>query len=110
MNGKQIALATVLADFAALTAYAVYSYGFGGVLDLMLANAVTITLLADLTIALGLVTVWMVQDARDRGWSPIPYVLLTLTMGSVGPLVYLIRRAQADREPAGELATFAARG
>ena len=110
MNGKQIALSVVLADFLALTAYAVYAYGFAGVLEMMTANAVSVTLLVDLTISLTLVLFWLWQDARDRGWSPIPYVILTLTMGSVGPLLYLIRRARAEREPVAKLAAFAARG
>ena len=110
MNGKQIALSVVLADFLALTAYAVYSYGFAGVFEMMTANAVALTLLVDLTISLTMVVVWLFQDARDRGWSPIPYVILTLTMGSVGPLLYLIRRAGTEREPVGKVAAFAARG
>jgi hypothetical protein len=47
----------------------------------------------------------MWNDARDRGVSPIPYVLLTLTAGSVGPLLYLIRR---DSTTGFERATVAA--
>jgi hypothetical protein len=92
MNKKQIALAVVLFDFAALTAYAVAEYGIGGLFELALANAVTVMLFADLAIALSLVIAWMWQDARQRGVSPIPYLVLTLMFGSVGPLLYLIRR------------------
>jgi len=96
MNKKQIALAVVLADFSALTAYALVQYGVVGIFDLALANAATVTLLADLTIALSMVMVWMWQDARQHGISPIPYVVLTLGLGSVGPLLYLIRRLGRD--------------
>jgi len=92
MNAKQIGLSVVLADFAALTGYAVYHYGIAGIFELLTANAVTLTAFADLTIALGLITFWMVRDARARGVSFVPYVLLTATLGSVGPLLYLIRR------------------
>ena len=53
---------------------------------------------ADLVIALSLIIGWMWQDARKRGVSAIPYVLLTLGFGSVGPLLYLLRR-DATREP-----------
>lgn len=92
MNKKQIALGVVLFDFLALTAYAVAQYGFVGVFEQAAANAATLTLFADLGIALSLVMAWMWQDARQRGISPIPYVLITFALGSVGPLLYLIRR------------------
>lgn len=62
----------------------------------MLANAATLQVFADLGIALGLVMVWMWQDARQQGISPLPFVALTLGLGSVGPLLYLIRRFGQD--------------
>ena len=58
-------------------------------------------------IALSLVIAWMVRDARARGVSPLPYVVLTLALGSVGPLVYLIRRL-ASEAPARTAANLAA--
>jgi hypothetical protein len=57
-----------------------------------------VAVLVDLTIALSLVTVWMVRDARQRGQSVAPFVVLTLLLGSVGPLLYLIRRAGSTPE------------
>jgi len=97
MNGKQIALSVVLADFAALTAYAVYHYGLVGFFEIMATNAVTLTALADLTIALSLVLVWMWNDARQRNAAFVPYAVLTLFLGSVGPLLYLIVRLGEER-------------
>ena len=85
-------LGIVLADFAALTAWAVYTHGVIGIFALATSNLATATVFADLTIALSLIIAWMWNDARARGVSPIPYVVLTLTLGSVGPLLYLIRR------------------
>jgi predicted SpoU family rRNA methylase len=93
---KQIVLAVVLADFVALNVYAVAQYGIVGIFERCLANAATILAFADLTIALSLVMVWMWQDARRHDISPIPYVALTLGFGSVGPLLYLIRRFGRD--------------
>ncbi len=92
MSWKKIVLAMVLADFAALTGYAVYVSGLQGFFDLVLANWATTTVFADLVIALSLVATWMWSDARSRGVSPVPYIALTAMLGSVGPLVYLIRR------------------
>jgi hypothetical protein len=96
MNAKQVGLSLLLADFLALTGYAVYQYGYVGFFELMTANVATIAGFVDLVIALSLILAWMVRDARARGVSPVPYVLLTLALGSVGPLVYLIRRLASD--------------
>jgi hypothetical protein len=97
MNAKQIGLSFVLADFAALTAYAVYQHGFVGVFELLTANAATWLAFADLTIALSLVLAWMWNDARERGAAFVPFAVLTLALGSVGPLLYLILRFGDER-------------
>ena len=92
MSGKQIVLWLVLIDFAALTVYAVVQHGYLGFFELALANWATRLLFADLCIALSLIAVWMVRDARERGASWWPYLALTLVFGAAGPLLYLIRR------------------
>jgi len=107
MNAKQIGLSVLLADFLALSAYAVYQYGYIGIFELMTANAATVAGFVDLVIALSLIVAWMVRDARARGVSSLPYVLLTLALGSVGPLVYLIRRL-ASEAPARTATSLAA--
>jgi len=99
MNWRRLGLLFVLADFSALTAYTTIQYGVGGLIEMALANAVTITLSVDLLIALSLITAWMWRDARDRGVAPLPYALLTFTLGSIGPLLYLVRH-WGDAEPA----------
>lgn len=96
MNAKQIGLSVVLVDFVALTGYAVYQYGYIGFFELMTANVATIAAFTDLVIALSLIMAWMVRDARARGVSAVPYVVLTVALGSVGPLAYLIRRAASE--------------
>jgi hypothetical protein len=100
MNKKQIALAVVLVDFAALTAYVVAQYGIVGLYEALFANWASTLAVVDLTIALTMVVAWMWRDARVRGVNPVPYALLTLGLGSVGPLVYLIRRAGTVDAPA----------
>src|SRR5438128_10009636 len=91
MNAKQLGLSVVLIGFAALNAYVVYQYGYVGFFRLVLANAATVAALVDLTIALSLVTLWMWQDSREPGIGFVPYMILTLTPRSIGPLCYLIR-------------------
>lgn len=102
MNGKQIGLAVALFGFSALTAVGVYVHGYVGFFDALLSTTAGITAFVDLLIALTLILVWMVRDARERGISPVPYVALTLGFGSVGPLLYLIvREGRVARGHAG---------
>jgi hypothetical protein len=99
MSGKKIVLWLVLIDFAALTAYAVMQHGYLGFFELVVANWATRLMFVDLVIALSLIAVWMLRDARERGASFWPYLALTLFFGAAGPLLYLIRReASALRE------------
>ena len=101
MNRKQIVLGIVLADFAAFTAYAIWQYGILGIFELALSSSATALLLVDLTISLSLVLIWMLGDSRERGLAFLPYAVLTLAFGSVGPLLYLIRREGRAVAPTG---------
>jgi hypothetical protein len=92
MNTAQIGVEAILIVFSIFSGYVVYQYGYIGLFEQGLANAATIQIFLDLTIALSLVLLWMWQDARKQGISPLPYVILTLTLGSIGPLLYLVRR------------------
>jgi len=103
MNRKQLILAAVLFDFAALTAYAVWQHGFIGLFQLAVSSWGAALIFVDLAIALSLVLIWMLGDSRERGLSFLPYALLTLAFGSVGPLLYLIRR-EGQVAPAPSLA------
>ena len=92
MNGKQIGLSLVLADFLALTGWALYEQGFAGIIELATGSAMGVLACVDLVLALAMLTVWMWQDAKEHGMNPAPYALMTAATGSAGPLLYLIRR------------------
>lgn len=93
---KIIALAVLLA-FASLNVYALISAGLDGFGSAMLGvNAWSAVLVTDLLIALGMVSSWIYRDARRRGKSPMPYIALTLTTGSIGPLLYLLVRDDSE--------------
>jgi hypothetical protein len=86
-------VASILIFFVGLNLYALTMTGWDGLLAFIdHANGWTVLAVTDLCIALGLVTSWMIRDARARGRSALGYVLLTVTTGSIGPLVYLLRR------------------
>ena len=109
MTGKQWILGAVLIDFAALTAYAFAQAGvsgFAAAAESLFSSPWGLQLACDFLVALGLVSWWMVADARERGVAAWPFLLLTLTLGSIGPLVYLNWRewtatAAARDEPRG---------
>jgi len=110
MSKKQWLLGIVLADFAALNAYVVYQYGYAGFLELATANMATIAVMVDLAIALSLVAVWMWNDAKDRGISALPYLAVTLLLGSIGPLIYLLRTSGSEAVESSPRLMTAARG
>jgi hypothetical protein len=93
MNAKQVGLSVVLVSFLAFTAYALFQHGYIGFFEAVLASTAGVQAFVDLVIALSLIMTWMWNDTRERGISPVLYMVLTLTLGSIGPLLYLIRRA-----------------
>jgi hypothetical protein len=95
MSWKQIGLGLVLIDFAAFTGWVIWQHGYTSFFAEAAASAVSAQVLLDLGIALSMVSVWMIRDAQERGVSVVPYLLLTLTLGSIGPLLYLVRRMGA---------------
>jgi hypothetical protein len=48
--------------------------------------------MVDLVIMLSLFAVWMWSDARERGASAVPYLIVTALFGGAGPLLYLLVR------------------
>ena len=96
--GVRLLVGIVFVAFAALNLYVVEQHGYLGFWRLVTANAATIAAMVDLTIALSLVTVWMWRDARARGVVLVPYLLLTATLGSIGPLLYLLLRGRTPSD------------
>src|SRR5690349_10722154 len=103
MNLKKIVPLVLLVGFSALTLETVIKDGYTEWLRLALTHTSAGLLLVDLTIALSLVLAWMIKDARERNATVWPFAILTVALGSVGPLAYLVVRAAADRgEKRGE--------
>lgn len=101
MNRTVFVLAVVLADFVGLSAWALYHHGYVGLFEVALATPAGIQVSTDLVLALSLVSLWMWHDSRERGIAFLPFALLTATLGSIGPLCYLLRRELGEaRHPA----------
>ena len=84
----------VLLILLPFTAFSVWVLSQVGYLGLFTANLhpAGLQVLADLVIACTLGIVWIWRDARAQGRNPIPFVLLTLGLGSIGLLLYLLMR------------------
>jgi len=100
MNLSKIVPAALLAGFSALTAEVVIADGYTGWIRIALQNRSAGILLVDLTLALGLVFTWMIRDARQRRATVWPFAVLTLLLGSVGPLAYLVLRPSGTQAAA----------
>jgi hypothetical protein len=89
---KTLALAAVLVAFTAYSVYAISVHGLIGFFETELSTPAGIQVFVDLVIALTCALFWMAGDARERGLPFWPYLVLTLCVGSIGLLSYLIHR------------------
>jgi Terpene cyclase DEP1 len=78
--------------FGALTTVALWQHGYWGILRPHFQSTGAGQVFADLVIALSLVMMWLVRDARASGRSAWPWIAVTLVAGSFGPLLYLLTR------------------
>ena len=83
-------LIVVTAAFSAFTLWVVSRTGLVGFYEQLLSGPAGWQIFADIVIALAMVLVWMWRDARAAGRRFWPYAALTLALGSIGPLLYLL--------------------
>lgn len=87
---RQMLALLILIPFTILSLYALYQVGYIGIFDYHRHSPAGWQVFSDLVIACVLLCVWMVPEARRRQINPWPFVLLTLFLGSFGPLLYLL--------------------
>jgi hypothetical protein len=85
-------LIVTLALFGALTAAALWQHGYWGIIAPHFQTFGGGQVFTDLVIALTLAQVWMWQDAKVTGRNIWPWLVVTLFLGSFGPLLYLFTR------------------
>ena len=90
MSSHRTLAILILIPFSVLSAYAVMEVGYLGIFEYHLHSPAGWQVITDLVIALVLVLLWLVPDAKRAGRSPWPWVAMTLTLGSFGPLLYLL--------------------
>ena len=94
---RLVALIIVFIIFTAYTGSVMVAHGLIGFVTLAAREPWGMQLLVDLLLMLTLFALWVRRDARTLDLRAWPYVLLVLSMGSMGALLYLIRREVARR-------------
>lgn len=103
-------LFAVVFTFVAFTTYTLFVMAGNGVLGFLSLAANDpwgMQLLLDLGVMLVLFSIWLLRDAKARGLPGWPYVLATMTMGSIGALGYLVHRELAARKSPAHVAGVA---
>lgn len=98
MNRRQWLLLLVLVDFLALTAWAVFTQDVFAYIKSLATNPWGVQVLVDLSIAITLASIWVHRDARSRGLNPWGHIVSMVLLGTIGFLVYLIRRESVPVE------------
>lgn len=85
-------LLIITIPFTLLTIYAGYQYGIIGIFKEGMRNSATLQILIDLFICGFFFLAWLKQDAKRMNRNFIFWTIVTLTIGSFGPLLYLLTR------------------
>jgi dipeptide/tripeptide permease len=80
----------VFVAFSVLSAVAMWKVGYLGIWMSFNDSWGSTQVFVDLVIACSLIMAWIWRDAREKGRSPWPYLVITLAAGSFGPLLYLL--------------------
>ncbi len=86
----RLTLASVLISFLALTALTLWHHGYIGIFTTHLTSYAGIQVFTDLVIALSFLIVWLWIDTQKYQRNPWPWIIGTMTTGSIAPLVYLL--------------------
>ena len=87
-NTRTIAI-ILLIPFLALTAYAISQVGYVGIFDYQRHSPAGWQVIVDLVIAIVLILLWLIPNAKAAGRNPWPFVAISIFLGSIGPLLYL---------------------
>ena len=95
LRRKALVAAAVLAAFGAYSIWVVLGHGYLGFIEVARDHDWGMQMLLDLVIACSFGIGWMTADARKRGIATAPFVGMTIFLGSIGLLAYVVRRGFA---------------
>ncbi len=78
----------LLIPFSVLTLYALLDVGYLGIFEYQVHSSAGWQVFADLVVALILVICWLIKDAKTHGRTVWPWIVATLFLGSIAPLLY----------------------
>lgn len=94
MPSRKTIAVLLLVPFLALTVYSIAEVGYFGLFEYHLHSPAGWQVFTDLVIALLLVMLWLFPEARRAGRNPWPWLVATLFVGSIAPLLYLATSKQ----------------
>ena len=98
MSRKTLIAAAILVPFTAYSLWVVATHGYTGFLFLAWREPWAMQMLLDLVIACGFGIGWMVHDAKKHDIRVAPFIAMTIVVGSVGLLGYVVWRGISRRE------------
>ena len=96
LNFEKIAIIGVLIPFSIISFLAVKNVGIIGIFQGIFHDFGSLQIYCDLSIACGLILIWMYKDAKLKKRHFLGWMLLSLTIGSFGPLLYLLFEKKED--------------
>lgn len=96
MNLRLVSVIAAFVAFSIYSALIVFEHGYTGFIELALTGGWALQVFIDLCIALVLYTIWMFGDAKEGGLPFWPYVIIILTLGSIGALAYPVHRTMRE--------------
>ncbi|BBM81698.1 hypothetical protein [Candidatus Uabimicrobium amorphum] len=95
----KLLFAILLIGFGAYTGYIVLNDGYWSVFEVAFSSLPAIQLYLDLAISVLLIDIWIIFDVQKSGKSwvaAVPFILLSMVFGVIGPLVYLVQRKEVE--------------
>ena len=89
---KKLLPLLVLVPFTIWSTLVGIEHGPLGFLTVAAREPWALQMLIDLGIAATIASLYVVRDAKKNGINPLPYVLVTVALGSIGLLAYFVRR------------------
>jgi hypothetical protein len=99
MSVRKFLLWGMFIGFSLFSTWVLWEVGYFGIWQAGFTSAGGLQILLDLVICCFLIASWMKKDAESRGLNPYPWIIGTLFMGSISPLVYLLVREYSAKKP-----------
>lgn len=98
MTLRKLLLWVLFVDFFIFSMWVMWDVGYLGIWQAGMVSPASWQILIDLAMGCLLISSWIKGDAEQRGVNPWPWIVGTLLVGTLAPLMYLIVR-EYQRSP-----------